>query len=374
MENIRIGLVGAGWMGKAHAISFNNAKLLSKEGISSPVFEIVADVIEDNVKTIYKDLNFNRWTTNWEEVVTDEKVDLVDIATPNAFHFEIAKMALENGKHVYCEKPLTLSYEESKILADLAKEKGVVNYVGYNNVLNPANNYVKELIEEGALGEITQFKGMYDQDGLLDPDSPITWRHINKFSGSGALGDLGSHLLSISQYLMGNIEKVNAISKTFITKRPKNVGSKEMAPVENEDVITMIAKYENNALGTISSSRIAAGRKNNLSYEIQGTKGTVYYSLEAMNEVHVYFTDDAIKDRGFRKVFLNTYHNGYSTFQPADGIAIGYNDIKILEAKKVLNAICNNESIITDFKFAEQMDATIKAILNSAKNLSWETV
>ncbi|MFY2152998.1 Gfo/Idh/MocA family protein [Mammaliicoccus sciuri] len=374
MENIKIGLVGAGWMGKAHAISFNNAKLLSKEEIGNPVFEIVADVIEDNVKTIYKDMNFNRWTTDWKEVVTDENVDLVDIATPNAFHFEIAKMALENGKHVYCEKPLTLSHKESKILADLANEKGVINYVGYNNVLNPANNYVKELIEEGALGEITQFKGTYDQDSLLDPNSPITWRHINKFSGSGALGDLGSHLLSISQYLMGNIEKVNAISETFIPKRPKEEGSTEMAEVENDDVITMIAKYENNALGTISSSRIAAGRKNNLGYEIQGTKGTVYYSLEAMNDVHVYFTKDNARDRGFRKVFLNTYHNGYSTFQPADGIAIGYNDMKILEATKVLSAICNNETITTDFRFAEQMDATIKAILNSAKNLSWENV
>ncbi|WP_165350868.1 Gfo/Idh/MocA family protein, partial [Ectobacillus funiculus] len=205
MKEVRIGLVGAGWMGKAHTNSFANALMLFGPEFGKPVFEVVADVNVEAAKLACEKFGFSRWAESWQEVVTDPQVDVVDIATPNAFHYEVAKAALENGKHVYCEKPLTLSAEQSKELAALAKQKGVVNYVGYNNVMNPANAYIKELVSSGKLGKIMRFSGTYDQDGLLDPTLPITWRHINKHSGSGALGDLGSHLLSISQFILGDI-------------------------------------------------------------------------------------------------------------------------------------------------------------------------
>jgi predicted dehydrogenase len=306
--------------------------------------------------------------------VKDERVDVVDIATPNAFHYEIAKAALENGKHIYCEKPLTLSAKHSEELAELAKEKGVVNYVGYNNVMNPANAYIKELVDSGKLGKIVKFTGTYDQDGLLDESLPITWRHINKFSGSGSLGDLGSHLLSVSQYILGNIESVNALSKIVIEERPVSAGSTELAKVENDDVISILANYENGALGMISSSRIAAGRKNYLTYEIQGTKGTVYYSLERMNEVNVYFTSDHAADRGFRQVFLSPEHKGYSAFYPAAGIAIGYNDMKVLEAHELLSAVTNGTPYVCDFAFGASIDKTVDAILKSAEEKNWVDV
>lgn len=371
---LRIGLVGAGWMGKAHVTAFTNASMLFGESIGKPIFDVVSDIDENNAKKVYEDMRFARWTADWKELVKDENIDLVDVTTPNAFHYEIVKEALKNGKHVYCEKPLTLTYEQSQELANLAAEKNVVNYAGYNNIVNPATAYVKEIVSQGLLGEIVRFTGTYDQDGLLDSNLPITWRHINKFSGSGALGDLGAHLLSISQYIMGDMKSVNAVSQTFIKERPKQEGSSATAAVENEDVVTLISKYKNGSLGTISSSRIAAGRKNYLTYEIQGTKGTVFYTLEAMNEVHVYFTSDSSRDRGFRKVFLNPEHAGYSAFQPAAGIAIGYNDTKVLEAKTVLSSITNNTRYVVDFSFAARIDATVKAILKSAKENSWVEV
>ncbi|MFC6604950.1 Gfo/Idh/MocA family protein [Ectobacillus funiculus] len=261
MKEVRIGLVGAGWMGKAHTNSFANALMLFGPEFGKPVFEVVADVNVEAAKLACEKFGFSRWAENWQEVVTDPQVDVVDIATPNAFHYEVAKAALENGKHVYCEKPLTLSAEQSKELAALAKQKGVVNYVGYNNVMNPANAYIKELVSSGKLGKIMRFSGTYDQDGLLDPTLPITWRHINKHSGSGALGDLGSHLLSISQFILGDINNVNALSKIVIPQRPKQEGSSELADVENDDLITILAEYENGAVGTIGASRVATGRK-----------------------------------------------------------------------------------------------------------------
>lgn len=371
---IRIGLIGAGWMGKAHTNSFVNALLNFGPEYGKPIFEVVSDVSAEAAKKASETLGYAKWTTDWKEVVTDKSIDIVDIATPNAFHYEIAKAALENCKHVYCEKPLTLSSEQSLELAEIAKAKGVVNYVGYNNVMNPASCYIKELVDTGKLGDIVGFFGTYAQDSLLDPNLPITWRHINKYSGSGALGDLGSHLLSVSQFVLGNIESVNATSKTIFKQRPASPGSLTLAEVENEDIIAILTNYENGAVGTISSSRIAAGRKNYLTYEIQGTQGTVQYSLERMNEVNVYFTSDDSADRGFRTVFLGPDHKGYSAFYPAAGIAIGYNDMKVLEAHELLSALSRGTAYVCDFTFGAQIDKTVDAILKSAEQQQWVRV
>ncbi|MFD1064967.1 Gfo/Idh/MocA family protein [Oceanobacillus locisalsi] len=372
--NVKIGLIGAGWMGKTHTNSFVNALMAFGPEYGKPIFEIVSDVNKDAAQTACNQLGFSRYTTDWKDIVTDENVDIVDIATPNAFHYEIAKAALENGKHTYCEKPLTLTAEQSLELAELANEKGVVNYVGYNNVMNPATAYIKDLVESEKLGKIVKFTGTYDQDSLLDESIPISWRHINKFSGSGAIGDLGSHLLSVSQIILGNIESVNALSKTVIKKRPTKEGSDDLQEVENDDIISLLANYENGAIGTISSSRIASGRKNYLAYEIQGTKGSVHYSLERMNEVNVYFTSDNEADRGFRTIFLGPKHKGYSAFYPAAGISMGFNDMKILEAHELLSAITKKTEYTCDFAFGATIDKTVSAILKSAEQQNWVQV
>lgn len=374
MEKVKIGLIGAGWMGKAHSNALLNAQMLFGPDYGVAEFEVVADENENSAKEASHQLGFKRWTTNWKEVVEDEQVDLVDIATPNAFHYEIAKAALEHGKNVYCEKPLSIDSRQSKELAELAKEKGVVNYVGFNNVMNPANAYVRDLVSSGKLGDIMRFTGTYDQDGLLDPQLPITWRHINKLAGCGALGDLGSHLLSVSQFIMGDIRSVNAMANTFIKKRPKAHGSKELSEVENEDVITFMAEYDNGAVGTIAASRVATGRKNYLTYEIQGTKGSVFYDLERMGEVQVYFTSDEEVDRGFRTVLLNPKHKGYSTFQPAGGIAIAYNDMKVLEVHELFAALTKGEGYISNFDFGYKVDRTVDAVLESARTRQWVTI
>ena len=374
MKEIRIGLVGAGWMGKAHSSALLDAQMLFGPDFGTASFEIVADANEESAKIAQHKIGFKRMTTDWHDVVTDPNVDLVDIATPNAFHYVVAKAALENGKNVYCEKPLSISAEESKELAELAAKKGVINYVGYNNTMNPANAYVRELVQSGKLGRIMRFTGTYDQDQLLDESLPITWRHINKLAGCGALGDLGSHLLSVSQFIMGDIAKVNAMSEIVFPKRPKAPGSTEMADVENEDIITLMAKYKNGAVGTISASRVATGRKNYLTYEIQGTKGSVFYDLERMGEVQVYFQSDDERDRGFRTVLLNPKHKGYSAFQPAGGISIAYNDMKILEVHQLFAAITKGEPYSCNFEFGYKIDRTVAAILESAKKETWVDV
>jgi predicted dehydrogenase len=373
-KEIRIGLVGSGWMGKAHSSALKNAEMLFGPEYGVAVYQIVADANEKSAADAMDKIGFKRMTTDWHEVVTADDVDLVDIATPNAFHYEIAKAALENGKNVYCEKPLSISAQESRELAELAKKKGVVNYVGFNNTMNPANAYVHDLVADGKLGQIVRFSGTYDQDQLLDPDLPITWRHINKFAGCGALGDLGSHLLSVSQYILGDITKVNAMAKTVFPKRPKAPNSKEMVNVENEDIMLFMAEYANGAVGTIGADRISTGRKNYLTYEIQGTKGSVFYNMERMGEVLVYFQDDNEADRGFRTVLLNPEMKGYKAFQPAGGIAIAYNDMKTLEVHELFSAITKGTPYHSNFEFGYKIDRTVAAVIESSKTHSWVDV
>lgn len=373
MKEIHIGLIGAGWMGKAHTTAFHNAKMIF--GDDMPVFEMVSDVNEEQVKNFAQKMGYKRYTTNWMDIITDPMIDLVDIATPNCMHFEMAKAALEHGKHIFCEKPLSLSAEQSRILADMAKEKNVVNYCGFSNIMNPANQYVKELIQSGKLGKIMRVHATYDQDMLLDPEIPIAWRHINKFAGSGALGDLCSHLLSVFQMILGDIDEVIGVDSIVIPERPIKAGLKELQKVENDDIITFLIKYKNGIIGDISSSRVATGRKNYFYYEIQGTEGTVVYNLERMCEVQVYFKADADRDNGrdcgFRTVLLNPEHEGFKYFQPAGGIAIAFDDMKTLQAHTLMQAL-HGKDYICNFEIGAKVDGIINAVLKSIKSRRWE--
>lgn len=373
-KKVRIGMVGAGWMCKAHVNAYTTAFSLYGDKIGEPVFKIIMDVNEGVSKDTAKKFGFEKWTTNWMDIINSDEVDIVDIVTPNVFHYEIAKAALLNGKNVYCEKPLSLSAEESIELAKIAKEKGVLNYVAFNNVMNPATEYMKQLVQSEKLGEIMRFDGRYDQDMLLDPSIAITWRHLVKQAGSGALGDLGSHLLSVSQYIMGDIESVNAVSKIYIPERPAKTGLSEMASVETEDYMAFTALYQSGAIGQLSTSRIGTGRKNYLVFEIQGTLGTATFNLERLNEVNVYFHNEESTHRGFRNILLGPDHGDYGVFQPASGINISFNDMKVIEVAKVLNAFTNDVEYVCNFEFGAKIDTCIQAILKSAKTHQWERV
>ena len=374
MKEIRIGLIGTGWMGRAHANAFLNAQMLFGPEDGKPVFRTIADVNEDAVKAGAEKMGFAGWTTDWRDIIRDPEIDLVDIATPNVFHYEMVKAALEAGKHVYCEKPLCIDPAQSQELAALAKEKSVVNYIGFNNTMNPANQYVRDLVREGKLGQIMRVTATYDQDALLDPTLPITWRHINKLAGSGTLGDMCTHILSVLQMILGDMDRVCAVKKTVITERPAAADSQEMKPVENEDFVLFLAEYQNGALASLGSSRVATGRKNRFTYEIQGTEGTVFYDLERMGEVQVYFRRGDERDQGFKTVLLNPKHKGYAVFQPQAGISIAFNDMKVLEVNALLRALTKGDAYQCDFAFGAKIDQIVRAVLTSADSKQWTDV
>lgn len=381
MKEVRIGLVGAGWMGKAHANAFKNVPLVFGTEPAVPVLEVIADINPEWARAGVETLGFKRWTTEWREVVADPAVDAVDITVPNDLHAEIALAALKAGKAVYCEKPLAMNAEESARMAETAAASGAVTLVGYNYLKNPAQGFARQLVQSGAIGEVTQFRGTFDQDFMSDPDIPFSWRHDRKIAGSGALGDMASHVLSFSQFLVGDVAEVCGMTGTFIPERPvAAAGSGQTAragadttrrAVENEDAVQVLVRFANGAVGTIESSRVGMGRKLWLTYEIQGTKGALFYTQERMNELKVYRHDDPAAERGYKTVYIGPEHPGYSGFHPLPGIGLGYNDLKIIEARDFVAAAAGAAKAEPDFGFGHKITLVIDAVLKSVEERRW---
>lgn len=384
MQEVRIGLIGTGFMGKAHATAFKNVSAIFGTEPGVPVLTMLADIDAATIERNAKAFGIPRWTTNWRDLINDPKVDVVDITTPNHLHAEMAIAAAQAGKHVYCEKPLALTAAEAKSIVDAVEAAGVISLVGFNYLKNPIQGFAKELIEAGELGEITLFRGMFDQDILVDPEAPFSWRMDKKLAGSGALGDLGAHTISLAQFLVGDMLEVCGTRDTFIKERTIASGGSGYAaradasagkrPVENEDVIQFLARFRNGAIGTLGTSRIGSGRKIGLGYEIQGTKGALVFSQERMNELQFYRNGDPARERGFKTIYAGPEHPHYGAFFGAAGIGLGYNDQKIIEAYDLVKAIASNTPVQPDVRFAWQVNKVIDAVLTSCEERRWVNV
>jgi predicted dehydrogenase len=381
LREIRIGLIGTGGMGKAHATAFKNVPLVFGSEPGRPILEIVADIDAEAVKKWAAEFGFARWTTNWQEIVEDPHINLVDITTPNSLHAEMAIAAAQAGKHIYCEKPLaTTSADAARIVAAVEKS-GVISIVGFNYLKNPAQAFAKQLIESGELGEVTLFRGTFDQDFLANADVPFSWRLDRTLAGTGALGDLGSHTIAFAQFLVGDILEVCGLNATVIKERvvpESGSGYAAAAPsngarraVENEDIMEFLIRFASGAVGTIGTSRIGVGRKLGLTYEIQGTKGSLFYTQERMNEIKLYRHTDPDREKGYKTVYIGPEHPGYKAFFGLAGIGLGYNDQKIIEAHDLITAIALNQPVQPDVRFAYQVNKIIDAVELSCQERRW---
>lgn len=381
MKDIRIGLIGTGFMGKAHAIAFKNVPLVFGDQPARPVLEIVADVDAEAVEKWAGEFGFARWTTNWREILEDPRVDIVDITTPNHLHAEMAIAAARAGKHIYCEKPLaTTSADAARIVAAVEKS-GVTSIVGFNYLKNPAQAFAQQLIASGELGEITLFRGTFDQDFLANPDIPFSWRLDRTVAGTGALGDLGSHTIAFAHFLVGDIVEVCGLNATRIKERVVPAGGSgyaalaqsgaEMRAVENEDIAELLIRFEDGAIGTIGTSRVGMGRKLGLTYEIQGTKGSLFYTQERMNEIKLYRHTDPDREKGYKTVYVGPEHPGYKAFFGLAGIGLGYNDQKIIEAHDLITAVALNQPAKPDVRFAYGVNKVIDAADVSCREHRW---
>lgn len=384
MKEVRIGLIGTGFMGKAHATAYQNVPAVFGTEIGVPVLTMLADIDAGTIERNARSFGIPRWTTDWRELVNDPEVDVVDITTPNHLHAEMAIAAAQAGKHVYCEKPLALSAAEAKTIVDAVEAAGVISLVGFNYLKNPIQGFAKEIIESGELGEITLFRGMFDQDILVDPAIPFSWRMDKQLAGSGALGDLGAHTISLAHFLVGDMVEVCGMRETVIKERTVAAGGSGYAAkadanagkraVENEDVIQFLARFQNGAIGTLGTSRIASGRKIGLGYEIQGTNGALLFAQERMNEIQLYRNDDPARERGFKTIFASPEHPNYRAFFGAPGIGLGYNDQKIIEAYDLIKAVATNTPAAPDVRFAYEVNRVIDAVLLSCEERRWVLV
>lgn len=370
MRRIKVGLIGAGWMGRAHAGAFASVSRIFGE--SPAIIEIVAvaDSVEATARDFASRFSIAKWTTDWRQLVEDTDIDVIDITTPNDVHPEIALAAIAAGKHIYCEKPMANTAAQAKAMRDAARTAGVVTVVGLNYLCNPIQAYARQLVESGVLGSIFHFRGMFDNDYMLDPAFPFTWRTDASVAGkAGALGDMASHVLSFAHYLVGQVTEVSATRQILHPWRRDSQGSSR--EVENDDLAQFLCRFDNGASGYIQSSRIGTGRKLYLAYEIQGTEGSLIFDQERMNELQFYRRSDDPAERGYKRILAAPEHPDYAAFFGLQGNPLGYNDLKIIEARRLIEAVAGRRPWVADFDFGYQVDRVVEAALMSADERRW---
>ena len=374
MKSLRVGLIGTGYMGKAHAIAYRNA--MAAFGISQDQLacEMLAEVDEDLAKRKASEFGFNRATGDWKTLVQDPNVDLVDICAPNFLHKEMALAAIAAGKHVYSEKPLALNAADAKEMTQAAEQAGVKTLVGFNYIKNPTLQFAKALIARGDIGDIVHFRGVFNEDYLADDSLPFSWRLQQEYAGSGALNDLASHLVNLAIHLVAPITSLCADLKVVHKSRPLAGDSQQTGQVENDDQAHMMVRFANGAQGTLEASRIAWGRKNGLSFEITGTKGSLIFDQETLSELSLFIAGDDPQIQGFKRILVGPEHPDYKAFCVSAGHGLGFNDIKAVEVRDLYEGIVNNKSLWPDFRAATQVNIILDKVVESHANNAWVEV
>lgn len=370
MRTLRIGLIGTGYMGKAHAIAYRNASAVFP--LDTRIHcDLVAEINADLAATKAAELGFSRSTGNWEALVKDPDIDIVDICSPNFLHKKMALAAVAAGKHVYCEKPLALTSEDALEMTRAAETAGVKTLVGFNYPKNPTVQLAKEIIDSGEIGRVVHFRGTFNEDYLADANLPFSWRLKRGFSGAGTLGDMGSHLIQLAQHLVGPITEVCADLQTVHRQRPIPDQPGEFGTVENDDQVHLLARFAGGAMGTLESSRIAWGRKNGLWFEITGTRGSLVYDQERLSELQLFSADDRSDRQGFRRILTGPEHPDYGHFCVSPGHGLGYNDMKAVEVRDLVEGIITDRPLWPDFRAAYEVNRVMDAIEQSFAEHRW---
>ncbi|HKP17964.1 MAG TPA: Gfo/Idh/MocA family oxidoreductase [Gaiellaceae bacterium] len=354
IAEIGIGMLGYAFMGKAHSNAFRKIAYMTWPPPLRPRLVAIAGRNEEAVAGAATRYGYERWTTDWHDLVSDPAIGLFDNGGPNAVHAEPTILAAQAGKHVICEKPLGRDADESFEIWRQVAATGVKHLCAFNYRFVPAVRLARELIDAGDLGEIRHFRGRYLQDWADDP-SLDTWRFHPAEAGSGALGDLGAHVVDLARYLVGDIASVSALVKTFLPGR------------EVDDAIEAAVEFENGAVGTIESTRLALGRRNAFQWEINGTKGSLAFDMERLNELQV-FRSDGDRARGFKTVLVSETDHPFWEFWWPPGHIIGWGDTFVNELHHVLAAIAGDGDVAPHgatfedgYRAAEVCDAIVRS-------------
>lgn len=375
---MKIGMVGYKFMGKAHSHAYHTAPHFFD--IREPV-ELVAVCGRDEqaVADFAKKQGWQSTETDWRNLVTRDDIDTVDIGTPNSSHYEIAVAAANAGKHILLEKPMALNLAEAKEMHRAAQKAGIKHMIGFNYRRVPAIALAKRIIENGDIGEIVHWRAVYNQDWIVDPEFPLIWRLDKTIAGSGALGDLASHIVDLAHYLVGPIQDVTAMTKTFIKERPlpakegglSATGSAATGQVTVDDCFAFLTRFANGATGVFEGTRLATGRLNYNSWEVNGTKGSIAFNLERMNELELYLKDDPANHSGWRTINVTDGEHPYVSAWWPPGHILGWEESHIHQVADFLLSIQNDTPCTPDFSVGVQNQAVLDAVLQSAESGAW---
>ncbi len=392
MKEVRVGLVGYNFMGRAHSNAYRQVAIYFPELEAQPVQKVICGRSEGPLTAAAAQLGWEEAETNFDELLQRDDVDLIDICTPNNVHVPMAIKAAQAGKHVLCEKPLAMNLAEAREALAAVQEAGVVHMVCHNYRRVPAIALAKKMIEDGDLGTIYHWRGTYLQDWLLDPAAPLVWRCKKEIAGSGVLGDLVAHSVDLALWLVGDIDRVACDMETFVKQRPllesvdTGLGataaeSAEMGAVDVDDGVIALARFANGALGTFEATRFAAGRRNYNYFEINGSRGSLRFNLERMNELEYYNVDDPGDRQGFAVIqvtepchpFLGLPEQGGPRYWPP-GHIIGYEHTFINTVADLMRGIASGENPRPSFEDAVKVQAVLEACEQSAQEQGWAEV
>lgn len=374
MKEIGIGVIGTGFMGKAHSIAYSASASVFGTGLR-PRLEMVCDLSPERAQNRATDLGFSRYSADWQDVVNDPAIDLISVCTPNDTHAEISIAALKAGKNVWCEKPMSTTLADSIAMRDMAAASTGKTIIGYNYTKNPAVTHARRLIEEGHIGRVSGFFCRYDVDNEADGTRPWSWRMSRDKSGTGANGDVLSHVISIGHYLTGSTisRVVGDIAIIHSQRRDENSPNTEKT-VDNDDMVSALVTFANGVKGHIGASRVTWGRKCGLRWEIHGTEGTILYDQERLNELKLFTRNSDPATDGFRTILTGPLHPPYSAFLPNGGHSLGYMDVKICELHELLTAIEQDKQVWPNFEDGLAIEYVMDAVDRSALSGQWVEV
>ena len=361
MTEIGIGIVGGGYMGKAHSVAHASVGALFNTALR-PRLEMICGSSLASSERYRAAYGFRRAAATWEDLVDDDKVEAIVIASPQETHRDIALAAFALGKPVFCEKPLGASVDDARAMVEAADASGVVNMIGFNYVRTPATQYARKLIADGVIGDITYFRGEHTEDFLADPSEPGTWR--TQGQANGTMGDLAPHMINGARALMGPISELCA---AIATVHPERGG----VPVTNDDHGQFMCRFESGVMGHLYFSRVASGRKMGYAYEVHGTLGSIRFDQEDQNSLWLYVREDDKAKEGFRQILTGPAHPDYEPFCLGPGHGTGYQDQIIIEAKDFLQAIENGKNVWPTFRDGMLVNQIVAAAIESSDAKQW---
>ncbi|MGN6563896.1 MAG: Gfo/Idh/MocA family protein [Thermomicrobiales bacterium] len=382
MAEIGIGMIGYKFMGRAHSNGWRQVGHFFDVD-PQPRLRAICGRDEAATRDAAITLGWEGYETDARQLIARDDIGIVDVCTPGNTHHDLALAAIQAGKHVICEKPLANTLAEAREMRDAAAQADVVNMVNFNYRRVPAVQLAKRLIAEGRIGTVRHWRAVYLQDWIVDPEFPLVWRLRKELAGSGALGDLGAHIVDLSHYLVGPIASVSGATETFIKERPLEAASaahgldaaasSETGQVTVDDAVIFLARFANGAIGTFEATRFATGRKNFNSFEINGSRGSIVFNLERLNELQVYSADDPADAAGFRTILVTDASQPFAGAWWPGGHIIGWEHTFTHGFKDFLDGVRTGQSPAPDFADGYRCQAVLDAVERSAASGAWAT-